>query len=193
MNKYSVIYIDPPWRYNCNKGTKLQGLADNEYDCLSLQDLADLPIDKIADDNCVLLMWIVHTKMIEGAHNKLFEAWGFRPVTTFMTWIKTNKDGSPFMGIGHYVRGDSELCLLGIKGKMPIINKDVRQTYQSPRMRHSAKPNDEVRRRIDRVFGPQENKIEIFARPPVPSDWDAIGNDVTGNDIKEDLQKIIND
>lgn len=184
--KYQLISIDPPWTYR-NASKKVQGAAKEQYECMTMEELKNLPIGDLADKNCALLLWCVHPKAVEGAHCKLFDAWGFRPVSCLFNWVKTTKAGNPYMGVGYYSRGDSEPCYLGIKGKMTPINRDVRQTITTPRTRHSAKPNDEVRRRVKRLWGDLPNKIEIFARPPIPKDWDAIGYDIDGMDIRKSL------
>lgn len=193
--KFSIITIDPPWRYG-NWTKSKNGAAKSQYSCLSVEDLCNLSINDIADENCALFMWITHPKMVEGVHNKLFDAWGFRPVSTAFTWVKTNKDGSEYCGIGFYTRGNSELCLLGLKGKMKVIHKDVRQVIISPRTRHSAKPNHEVRKRIERLFGSNHNKIDIFSRikeKKEKSGWVNVGNEVDGQDIRDSLNQIIDD
>lgn len=184
--KYDIIYMDPPWRYR-NWTDKVNGAAKSHYDVFTVDQLAALRVGELAAENCALFMWITHPKMVEGHHCVLFDAWGFRAVSTAFNWVKTNRDGSPYMGIGFYTRGDSELCLLGIKGSMKRANKDVRQTITSPRLRHSAKPNDEVRSRITRLFGDGLRCIELFARPPVPDGWDALGYEIDGRDIREIL------
>ncbi len=78
---------------------------------------------------------------------------------------EADKSGQPAFGTGHYTRANTELCLLGIKGRMQrrdaLDARNVEQVIMSPRRQHSGKP-DEAYTRIERMFdGP---KIELFAR-----------------------------
>lgn len=43
MNKYDLIYCDPPWQYN-NKSSN--GAADNHYNTTDFYSLTRLPIEK---------------------------------------------------------------------------------------------------------------------------------------------------
>jgi len=172
--KYGVIYIDPPWAYSNWKG-KENGAAKAHYNCLSTKEIADIPIGDFAADNCAMLMWVTGPKLAEGAHNILFDAWGFRPVTTAFVWVKTTSDGKPYCGLGFYTRSGAEFCLLGIKGRVSR-NKDatkVMQVITEPRIyRHSEKPGV-MYSQIEELFpGPY---IEIFARNRRLG-WDSWGN-----------------
>lgn len=51
--KYTVIYCDPPWRYE-QKGVR--GAAELHYPTMTIQELYALPVAKIAADDCVLFM-----------------------------------------------------------------------------------------------------------------------------------------
>ena len=41
----SVIYADPPWQYRNNKG---QGVAENHYNTMSMDELKALPVGDLA-------------------------------------------------------------------------------------------------------------------------------------------------
>lgn len=88
--KYKIIYADPPWSYKVwpkNNGTGRT--AESHYKTMDVNDICDLPINIIADDNCVLLMWITGPCLQEGL--KVIDAWGFKYKTIGFTWIKQNK------------------------------------------------------------------------------------------------------
>ena len=168
--KYSIIYADPPWRYQ-HKGCK--GAAEKHYATMDMEGLIHLPIPRIADENCALFLWTTFPKLEEEL--PLFKAWGFTYKTLGFSWIKTNpKDGKPFFGIGYYAKSNCEVCLMGIKGKMKPVSNKVSSCVISPRREHSRKP-DEVRERIVELFGDLP-RIELFARESV-SGWDCWGNE----------------
>ena len=168
--KYSIIYADPPWRYQ-HRGC--EGAADRYYETMSIEELGKLPISRIADKNCVLFLWMTFPKLEEQL--PLFGLWGFRYITLGFSWIKTNaKDGRPFFGIGYYAKSNCEVCLMGLKGKMKPISNKVSSCIISPRREHSRKP-DEVRERIVELFG-DKPRIELFARQTVEG-WDCWGDE----------------
>lgn len=170
-NKYDIIYADPPWRYT-NKTCK--GACEKHYKTMSLAEMNELPIEKISKTDSVLFMWAVMPQ-IQTALD-LIKAWGFNYKTCAFCWVKQNpKSLSIFTGIGHWVRGNAELCLLATKGHPHRVSKSVRQIVLSPRGRHSEKPA-EVRERIVQLMG-EGKKIELFARQQVDG-WDCWGNEV---------------
>ena len=169
---YNIIYMDPPWSYD-QKG--VEGSAENHYSTMNFQDIENLPIDKIADKNCVLFMWATFP-MLEDQIT-LFKKWGFQYKTLGFSWIKINKkDRKPFFGIGYYTKSNCEVCLMGIKGNglKPVSNK-ISSCIISPRREHSRKP-DEVRDKIVQLFWDLP-RIELFSRTIYPG-WDCWGNEV---------------
>ena len=170
--KYKIIYCDPPWSYQ-NWSDKAHGAARAWYPCMSVRQISSLPVRDIAEDNCALFMWITGPKFVEGSHLPIMWAWGFRPVCVAFTWTKTYDSGNPYCGLGFYTRSATEFCLLGMKGKMTRLDKNVRQVVSSPVREHSQKP-DEVYDRIEALFGPQ-TRIELFARGTPRQYWDAWG------------------
>lgn len=171
MKKYSVIYADPAWRYRLGKGVK--GCADNHYSTMTLDEIKRLDVKGIAERNCALFLWAVSPQLPEAL--EVISAWGFAYKTVAFVWEKQQKNGEPRWGLGHYTRGVCEMCLLGIKGSMPVANKSVSQFVAYPRMEHSKKP-DEVRKRIELLY-PFAKKIELFARQTAIG-WDCWGNEV---------------
>ena len=173
--KYNIIYADPPWHYNArnNAGTRFSRGVHSHYPTMSVDEICSLPISDIAADNCALVMWVTFPRLSEGI--KVLEAWGFRYVTVAFNWFKTNKSGTPFFGIRYYTKSNSEIALLGIKGKMKPVSNFVSQVIVSPREKHSKKP-DIVRDKIVELFGDYP-KVELFARQ-TSDGWDVWGNEV---------------
>lgn len=174
--KYKIIYADPPWSYKVwpkNNGTGRT--AESHYKTMDANAICDLPINRIADDNCVLFMWITGPCLQEGL--KVIDAWGFKYKTIGFTWIKQNKTkNSLFWGMGYYTRANAELCILATKGKpLPRVSRSVHQVILSKIREHSRKP-DETRDRIVQLFGDLQ-RIELFARQHADG-WDCWGNEV---------------
>lgn len=139
-NKYGIIYADPPWRY---QDRKCNGNCQDHYNTMNINDICNLPIRDIADKDCVLFLWCTYPMLQEGL--KVIEAWGFKYKTIGFQWVKQNKSGNGFFfGLGRWTRGNTECCLIAVKGKPKRVNNSVSQLVVSPIEQHSKKP-DEVR------------------------------------------------
>lgn len=182
MNKFSVIYADPPWSYNdagCN------GAAAGQYALLTTEDIVKLPVHKLAADDCALFMWATYPLLPEALAT--IEGWGFTFKSIAFQWIKLNKKAhTPFYGLGRWTRGNTEPCLLATRGKPKPVSKGVHQlvdelTLEDPIRGHSAKPNA-VRDKIVELMG-DVPRIELFARERA-SGWTQTGLELDGTDIR---------
>ena len=170
--KYEIIYADPPWHYKDKALAGNRG-ASCKYSTMTIGELEQLPVNEIASKDSVLFMWGTWPQ-IESVL-KLISSWGFNFKTVGFVWIKKTKKNKPVIGMGNYTRSNSEYCLIATKGKgCQRFNKGISQIIESPRRKHSQKP-DEVRNRIAELYGNQ-SRIELFARENVFG-WDAWGND----------------
>ena len=146
--KYSIIYADPPWSYS---DSGCSGAAAAQYATMSINELKQLPVNPagggIAADDCVLFMWATYPKMQEALD--LIEAWGFKYKSIAFQWIKQNRSGNGyFFGLGRWTRGNTEPCLIAIKGKPKRISGSVRSIVLSPLQQHSRKPAGRARGRL---------------------------------------------
>lgn len=178
--KYNIIYADPPWSYNdrgCN------GAAAAQYQTMKIADIEKIPVRAISEKDCVLFMWATYPKMEEAL--QLIKAWGFRYKTIGFQWVKLNRSGiGYFLGLGRWTRGNTEPCLIAIKGKPKRASADVKQLVFAPLGKHSQKPHI-VRERIMDLMG-GGTAIELFAREAVPG-WDCWGNEIPEGEEKEDV------
>lgn len=167
--KYQIIYADPPWRYNF--AAKKETSIEIHYPTMSLEEIKNLSIP--SEDNSVLYLWATAPKLLEAL--TVMGAWGFTYKTQGM-WDKGRT------GIGYWFRGQHEIILIGTKGKFspPIPKKRRSSIFQSPRRKHSQKPEC-VREYIKFAF-PKCSKIELFAREKTPG-WDVWGNEVESDII----------
>jgi N6-adenosine-specific RNA methylase IME4 len=192
QNKMAAIYVDVPWTYRpCGK---LGGLAENQYPCLTMNQLKLLkdPIQKMAAKNCALLFWSTGPKIGEGI--ELIEHWGFTYKTVFLCWEKLAPNGNTSTGLGFYTRSCYEFLLIGTKGAMTkkVKNKSVSQKFAEIKSRHSAKP-DGILEIIESVFDfEKDKKIELFARRKTKG-WECWGNDPSlfGNNQPEEKTDVI--
>jgi len=94
MKKYQIIYADPAWHYMF--GETSSRYVDKKYNCMTKEELCDLPIIPICADSAVLLMWVTYPKL-DWAFD-IIKAWGFEYKTVAFTWIKRQVTDSYFGG-----------------------------------------------------------------------------------------------
>jgi len=170
---YRLIYADPPWTFATYSAKGKGRSPEAYYDCLSLAELASLPVAEWAAEDAVLLLWATDP-LLEKAF-EVIRAWGFTYKTVGFYWVKQNRSGAGFFtGLGFWTRANPEPCLLATRGNPKRKAADVPKLVISPRREHSRKP-DEVYERIERLCeGPY---LELFARTTRPG-WDAWGAEV---------------
>lgn len=78
-------------------------------------------------------------------------------------------------GMGRYVRGAHEVCLIATRGKAFPEDKGVRSIFDSPRGEHSAKP-DRFYDTVTKLY-PQGPYTELFARRRRPG-WQCFGDEL---------------
>jgi N6-adenosine-specific RNA methylase IME4 len=169
--KYSVIYADPPWSFKTYSDKGKDRSPENHYSTMNFKDICSLPVNNIANDNSVLLMWVIDP-LLDKAF-KVIDAWGFKYKTVGFTWAKTNRKKLGFFtGLGYWTRGNPEMCLLATKGKPKRISKSVPQLVVEQRREHSRKPDIMYNHIENLLDGPY---IELFARTKRKG-WDCWGN-----------------
>lgn len=186
--RFSTIIADPPWSYEQNK---IRGAAENHYNVMSIGDICALPVGDIAAPHATLLLWGTWPLLPEA--QLVMHRWGFLFVTGF-PWIKIH--GAPQMdlwekvvirpryGVGYWVRGCSELVLIGRRGTPNLPTEDF-MGLLSENYHHSRKP-DNIHHYAEQLAGPY---LELFARRRRPG-WTCLGNEITGNDIRDDLEQL---
>jgi len=176
---YGAVLADPPWRFQV-WGEETGADRSPTYTLMSSALIMDMPVERLAAPDCVLFLWVTWPMLLEGLAT--LQAWGFTYKSCAFAWIKANTsqlemfrdDADPDMLLGYWTRSNSEVCLLGTKGKPKRLDAGVRQAIIEPRREHSRKPNC-VHERIERlVAGPY---LELFARQRRPN-WDAWGNEL---------------
>jgi site-specific DNA-methyltransferase (adenine-specific) len=172
--KYSIILADPPWHF-WGGGWKNQ---TQHYKTMSMDEIKNLPVKDLADENCILFMWVTFPVLKDVF--EIMEAWGFEYSTCGFNWVKKTKEGKWHFGLGYWTRANSELCLIATKGKPVRQSASVSQIIDTIVEEHSKKP-DIVRDKIVKLMGDLP-RIELFARKKVE------GWDVWGNEIKKEVQ-----
>ena len=163
----SVVYADPPWRYDFSKSDSRE--IENQYPTMTVEEICALKIQ--AADNAVLYLWATAPKLLEAL--AVMKAWGF----TYKTNAIWDKE---IVGMGYWFRGQHEILLVGTKGKFspPAQSVRVSSVIRERRTKHSKKPA--VIRDMIASWFPNETKVELFARQNVAG-WHSWGNEIENN------------
>lgn len=183
---YDLILADPCWPYYGSK-TK-NAAAGKHYDLMTWEELAAMPVQGIANNPAMLLMWA--TGPLLYSQIGIMDQWGFNYRGVAFVWVKTRADGGIISGQGvppTFVKPTTEFLLLGTTCKrgrpFPIQDSSMGQVVLAPREEHSKKP-EVFQENIEKIVGPDVTKIELFARRQREG-WDATGLELDGFDYRE--------
>ncbi|MEI6408022.1 MAG: MT-A70 family methyltransferase [Bacteroidota bacterium] len=170
---YGTILADPPWRFANRTGKVAPEHARlNRYETLSLEEIMEIPVDKVAAAKSHLYLWVPNALLAEGL--QVLKAWGFEYKTNIV-WHKVRKDGEPDgRGVGFYFRNTTELILFGVRGQLRTLAPGRSQVniIKTIKQEHSRKP-DSLYNIIESCSpGPY---LEMFARGKRKG-WDVFGN-----------------
>lgn len=188
MEKYKIIYADPPWIQKA--GRKLQPYKvidgkqiwnsdtnktdDLAYPTMTVEEIASIPVIDIVDKNAFLFMWVTNKYLLKA--EAVIKAWGFEYVAC-ITWRKKKMGG----GLGGVIRISSEYLLFCRRGNLKAIGNipesviEAKRPYVNGYPCHSKKP--EVFAELIESVSPEGKRLEMFARNP-RSGWDVFGNEV---------------
>jgi N6-adenosine-specific RNA methylase IME4 len=160
---YRVIVADPPWPYDIDP----TGRGSVPYPTLAIPAICALPVATIAHADCILWLWTTNRHMRESY--EVLDAWGFER-RTILTWAK-NK-----MGLGEWLRGQTEHCHLAIRGK-PVVHLVAQTTLLFGDVRaHSQKP--EAFYGLVESLCPAPSYLSLYHRGPLRPGWDGHGDEV---------------
>jgi len=168
--KHSVILADPSWQYNDKAMAGKRG-SSFKYPVMTVEEIAKLPVQRIAKRNCILFLWATPPMINEALY--VMKEWGFKYKTFGFVWIKRSKKGTTKIGMGSWTRANAEICLIGTRGKPKRKSASIRQIIESIPREHSRKP-DEIYERIEKLVG-NVSRIELFARHRRKG-WSSWGN-----------------
>ena len=177
MKKYQIIVIDPPWEIKKILKKVRPNQVEMDYSMMSVEEIKKLKIAEIADEKCMLFMWIIDKYLSQA--KEILDAWGFKYHLT-MAWDKTN--GQAIFGFNR----QTEFVVVGFKGKQDAYpkRKTIRTSFTAKSAYHSAKP-DEFYQMLDVLEG---ERIDIFARKQRTGLFMKHSWDIWGNEVKSDIE-----
>jgi len=182
---YSVVYLDPAWKFEVWSGDKVRDLkgnrsAERHYETMTIDEIAAMPVGHLLRGDGVLFMWILDTHMEHAL--ALIRRWGLVYKKIGFIWVKLGRTTNlPVMSTGYWTRNGAEVCLMATTGAPNRLDAGVPQVLHAARREHSRKP-EQVAAAIERLVpGPY---CELFARRRRPG-WDCWGNEVSKFDEKD--------
>ena len=167
MTAYRCILADPPW--NETGGGKIKRGADRHYPLLKTPEIIETmlraPEWRPEPTGCHLWLWVTNNYLADGLD--VMRSLGFRYITNAV-WTKQR------FGLGQYLRGQHELLLFGVRGRLPALVRNRSTLISGDREVHSRKPVHAYET-IEAVSpGP---RVEFFARA-ARTGWFTFGNEV---------------
>jgi len=175
--KYRTIVADPPWKYGAWGKASNRALEKSfvikispmPYSSLTISEIKNLPLRKLADNNCELYLWV--TQKYLPISFEIIRHWGFKYCQT-LSWCKKPRG----TGQGGIYCPTNEFLVLGRIGKMPKVKRVDSTWFLTKRSHnsHSTKP-EFFQDMIEKVsYSP---RIELFARRKREG-WDVWGDEV---------------
>jgi N6-adenosine-specific RNA methylase IME4 len=153
---FQVIVADPPWRYE--SGGSLP------YPTMDIEEIKAMPVAEIADENAILWLWTTNAHLRVAFD--VVTAWGFE-YRTLLTWVKDR------MGTGEWLRGQTEHCMLAVRGRPVFLHGNHATVLEATRREHSRKPEEFYAMVEETSPG---GKLDLFCRTERPG-WHVYGDE----------------
>ena len=157
--KYDVIVVDPPWPYGTNYDAEGRRCA-SPYPEIPLEQIRQIQLPM--EENCIVWLWTTNTFLHEAYH--ILEEWKLQPKTV-LTWVKDR------IGLGNWLRGQTEHCILAVKGSPRIWLSNQSTALMAKSAEHSRKPQ-EFYKMVEVLCAGK--KLDYFAREKREG-WDTYG------------------
>jgi N6-adenosine-specific RNA methylase IME4 len=162
---YRVIVCDVAWPYE-KRDSDPSHRAALPYLTTSIADICKLPVASITAPDCILWFWVTNHHMREAY--EILDAWGFEQ-KTILTWVKDR------FGTGDWLRGQTEHCLMCVRGK-PIVELTNQTTVlHAPVRGHSVKPVEFYE--LVESLCPAPRYADLFSRYRHNDKWDCHGDE----------------
>ena len=134
---------------------------------MSIEEMKALPIPPLMHEDAILWAWTTNHHMRE-AYDILEDAWGLE-VKTILTWVKER------MGAGDWLRGQTEHCLMTVRGKPTVELTNQTTVLHAPARGHSVKPIEFYN--LVESLCPAPRYADLFSRYRHNDRWDCHGDE----------------
>lgn len=148
---FDVIVVDPPWPLGFDYDPE-HWRGSCPYPEMSLEQIKNLKLP--ISEHAIVWLWCPNAFLHEAYH--ILEVWQLSPKTV-LTWAKDK------FGLGVWLRGQTEQCILAVKGSPKINLTNQTTLLQAKVTSHSAKPDEFYNLVESLCFG---SRLDYFARKP---------------------------
>ncbi len=140
--KYRTIVADPPWHYGSTQpgftlgpvdGSRGVRRSDVPYPTLTVDEIAGLPVEELAEKDAHLYLWTTNTHLRHAW--RICESWGFK-YSTLLVWCKNPMGAAGFPAYPC----QTEFVIFARRGSLPYIERATSNWWNWKRSEHSAKP-----------------------------------------------------
>lgn len=176
MTKFKTLVADPPWSYRNKKtGGSMRSGSAAKYPTMSVDDISALDVRSVMDTNSVCFLWGTTPMLPEVFH--VLKSWGYN-YKTMLYWHKIGR-----LGLGYWFRGNVEVCLFGIRGKVKAFRCPEPNVIQTIVRKHSQKP-DEFYSLVEPVV--PFPALELFAARRREG-WSCVGYEANSQSVEDFL------
>jgi N6-adenosine-specific RNA methylase IME4 len=162
---YRVIVVDLPWPDGARQDDpSCRGAAP--YPTMSIKQMCGINIAALAHPDSILWLWTTNHHMRDAY--TIVDAWGFE-AKSILTWAKDR------MGLGEWLRGQTEHCIMAVRGKPVVTLKNQTTLLSAPLRAHSQKPVEFYD--LVESLCPAPRYADLFSRYRHSEKWDCHGDE----------------
>jgi ParB/RepB/Spo0J family partition protein len=162
---HRVATCDVPWPYEPDDESPAHRGAW-PFPTMSIDELCAMPVASLMHADSIMWFWTTNFHMRQAF--RILDAWGFQKTPTILTWVKDR------MGNGHWLRGQTEHCIMAIRGRPLVTLTNETTLLHAPVRGHSVKPT-EFYDLVERLC-PAPRYADFFSRYRHNDKWDCHGD-----------------
>lgn len=167
---YRAGIIDFPWPADPEHPERTESRGYYPYPTMPLPEIDAFDIRAILHADAAVGVWITNFHLARGDHLAFLKTNDLTPVA-IRTWAK------PHFGQGQVLRGQTEHMIIATRGNPTVDGSSISTLLTAPAGKeHSEKPAQSYVDFERLVAAPRY--FELFARRPMPPNWDGHGNQV---------------
>jgi len=172
---YHCVVIDFPWADDTGRYDDPSHRLITPYPPMTLEEICAFPLTSILAPDAVVWVWATNYHIHRGIHRTVLDALGLES-KQMLTW------GKPHFGGGDWLRGQTEQCILAVRGNAIVTLTDQSTLLLAPPREgggHSLKP----KRFYDLVESlcPAPRYADLFSRYQHNDKWDCHGDQAPGS------------
>jgi N6-adenosine-specific RNA methylase IME4 len=169
---YRGAVIDFPWADDTGRYDDPSHRLVTSYPTMTLEEICAFDLASILTSDAAVWLWFTNYHVSRGIHCTVLDALGLQP-KAMLTWAK------PHFGGGDWLRGQTEQCILAVRGK-PVVTLTNQSTLLLAPPRESSGHSLKPKEFYDLVESlcPAPRYADLFSRYRHNEKWDCHGNEV---------------